>query len=177
MPPVPEASQAQRITQPGRSPSPSNSSGSTSSKNSTGSVEDRYHTATAASKLAVLVDENRRLKRHKEMLSSELEETKRQCVELVSFLSECLKVGPDQIDRIMRQGRSSLSTRDSILITSPAEGDCNEDGAGDGGRLKLFGIWLKDGGEDSRKRVRDEKSTDVFTGRHAEEMKALGVHA
>ncbi|KAK4742997.1 hypothetical protein SAY87_000998 [Trapa incisa] len=146
-PPV-EVSPAQKTTPAGLS---TNSSGptSSSSKDSTGSVENTQHTTRAASKLAVLADENKLLKRHNVTLISELEETKRQCVELASFLTGFLKVEPDQIDRIMHQGR-------------PAEVHSNGRGAG-GVSMKLFGIWLKDEG------VEDERSINGFTGSNAKE--------
>lgn len=175
-PPVPAASQGQRANPAGPSSCQSNSSndpGSTSSKNSAGSVEDHHHQmATTASKLAFVTDENRQLKRQNEMLSSELVETKKQCVDLVSFLSGYLKVGRDQIDRIMRQGISCVpGGRDSILIGEPAGSDRDEDGAGDPGSLKLFGIWLKDEG----KSVENEESIR-FTVPSVKGNKAPGVH-
>ncbi|OWM66252.1 heat shock factor protein HSF24-like [Punica granatum] len=179
LPPLPAATPAQK-TATGVSPSPSNSTGddpgSTSSKNSTASsVDDHRQTAAAASQLAVLADENKRLKRHNEMLSSELTETKKRCDEVVSFLTECLKVGPDQIDQIMRQG-SCGSTRDATTIKCAAEGGSCEYGEGDSSRLKLFGIWLNDEGKNARKRVREEKAIG-FAEHHANKNKALGVRA
>lgn len=111
------------------------------------------------------------------MLSSELAETKKRCTELVSFLTGCLKVGPDQVDRIMRQGISCApGGRDSILISGSAGGKHDEDEAGDPGSLKLFGIWLKDEGKNAGKSVEDEESIR-FTVPYVKENKALGVHA
>ncbi|MBA0760896.1 hypothetical protein Gotri_023608, partial [Gossypium trilobum] len=93
-----------------RASSPTNSGedlGSTSTSTSPesknpGSVETTP--AANTNQYADLSDENEKLKKDNEMLSSELAQAKKQCDELVAFLTECVKVGPDQIDRIMRQG-------------------------------------------------------------------------
>lgn len=131
--------------------SPSNSgedlgSTSTSSPDSKnpGSVE-------TAAKFADLSDENAKLKKDNEMLSSELAQAKKKCEELITFLTKCVKVGPDQINRIMRQG-SSGSSHEGVVNGDDHEND-EEEEEEDGGNLKLFGVWLK-GNE--RKRAREE---------------------
>ncbi|KAK8494675.1 hypothetical protein V6N12_037488 [Hibiscus sabdariffa] len=144
--------------------SPTNSGedlGSTSTSTSPGSVETK---PTTVIEFADLSDENEKLKRDNEMLSSELAQAKKQCDELVAFLTECVKVGPDQINRIMRQG-SSGSTHDA-----DARGDDDENGDGEegNGSLKLFGVWLKSAG---RKRAREDKI--MYGGPHAKEMKTV----
>ncbi|GLU13567.1 hypothetical protein SLE2022_301960 [Rubroshorea leprosula] len=159
--------------------SPSNSgeelgSSSTSSPDSKnpGSVE----TATPT-QFADLSGENEKLKKDNEMLSSELAQAKKKCEELIAFLTDYVKVGPDQINRIMRQG-SCGSTHDVDDLGSSGEDDDDDDdhdddekgGGEDGGSLKLFGVWLK--GKE-KKRRREET---VFGGPHAKEMKTVDFH-
>ncbi|KAE8707057.1 Heat shock factor protein HSF24 [Hibiscus syriacus] len=115
-----------------------------------------------------LSDENEKLKKDNEMLSSELVQAKKQCDELVAFLTECVKVEPDQINRIIGQ-RSFGPTHDADV---PGRCYCDDDENGDGeernGSLKLFGVWLKSAG---KKRAREEKI--VYGGPHAKEMKTV----
>ncbi|XP_030975693.1 heat shock factor protein HSF24 [Quercus lobata] len=146
----------------------STSTSSPDSKNP-GSVET---TTTPTAQASDLSGENEKLKKDNEMLSSELAQTKKQCEELVAFLTEYLKVGPDQINHIIRQGGSCGSSCVDEIIGAggPIIGkvDSNDDddddennvvedngnGNGNGGEgLKLFGVWLKG----NRKRGRDEK--------------------
>lgn len=141
--------------------SPANSahdlgSSSTSSPNSKnpGSVD---HTPSAA-QFANLSDENEKLRKDNQTLSSELAQTKKQCDELIAFLTKYVNVGYDQINYIMGQG-VSLSGHDGEV----GELDLNEngndknidhgDGDDDDENLKLFGVLLK---EKKKKRSRDE---------------------
>ncbi|XVF17695.1 hypothetical protein REPUB_Repub10bG0145800 [Reevesia pubescens] len=167
--------------------SPTNSGedlGSTSTSTSPdsknpGSVETTPATVT---QFADLSDENKKLKKDNKMLSSELAQAKKQCDELVAFLTECVKLGPDQINRIMRQG-SCESTRDGDdrgrsygvddlddhVDDADDDDDDDEKGCEAGnGSLKLFGVWLKGA---AKKRVREEKI--VYGGPHAKEMKTV----
>jgi heat shock transcription factor len=140
--------------------STSTSTSSPDSKNP-GSVETTT-AATATALAADLSDENEKLRRDNEMLSSELVQTKQQCDELIAFLTGYLKVGPDQINRIMRQGSCGASG-------VPSHGDDDDDenkGVEENGEsLKLFGVWLKG----NRKRAREEKIG--FGGAQGKEMK------
>ncbi|MBA0608332.1 hypothetical protein Godav_020564, partial [Gossypium davidsonii] len=161
-----------------RASSPTNSGedlGSTSTSTSPesknpGSVETTP--AANTNQYADLSDENEKLKKDNEMLSSELAQAKKQCDELVAFLTECVKVGPDQIDRIMRQGNggSTLEGDDLGRFYGVDDNDDDEKGGGEDGNgsLKLFGVWLKSAG---KKRAREEKI--VFGGPHAKEMKTI----
>ncbi|KAL4366960.1 hypothetical protein GQ457_05G013420 [Hibiscus cannabinus] len=153
--------------------SPTNSGedlGSTSTSTSPdskspGSVEKK---PTIVIEFSDLSDENEKLKRDNEMLSSELAQAKKQCDELVAFLTECVKVGPDQINRIMGQG-SSGSTHDADARGSfHGDDEGNGDGEEGNGSLKLFGVWMKSAG---RKRAREDKI--VYGGPHAKEMKTV----
>ncbi|KAF3968369.1 hypothetical protein CMV_007731 [Castanea mollissima] len=89
----------------------STSTSSPDSKNP-GSVETTTNPTAQASDLS---GENEKLKKDNEMLSSELAQTKKQCDELVAFLTEYLKVGPDQINHIIRQGSCGSSCVDEII--------------------------------------------------------------
>ncbi|KAG4153901.1 hypothetical protein ERO13_D03G022800v2 [Gossypium hirsutum] len=161
-----------------RASSPTNSGedlGSTSTSTSPesknpGSVETTP--AANTNQYADLSDENEKLKKDNEMLSSELAQAKKQCDELVAFLTECVKVGPDQIDRIMRQGNggSTLEGDDLGRFYGVDDNDDDEKGGGEDGNgsLKLFGVWLKSAG---KKRAREEKI--VYGGPHAKEMKTI----
>ncbi|KAK5843614.1 heat shock factor protein HSF24-like [Gossypium arboreum] len=158
--------------------SPTNSGedlGSTSTSTSPesknpGSVETTP--AVNTNQYADLSDENEKLKKDNEMLSSELAQAKKQCDELVAFLTECVKVGPDQIDRIMRQGNggSTLEGDDLGRFYGVDDNDDDEKGGGEDGNgsLKLFGVWLKSAG---KKRAREEKI--VYGGPYAKEMKTV----
>ncbi|XP_044470737.1 heat shock factor protein HSF24-like [Mangifera indica] len=113
-------------------------------------------------KVADLTDENAKLKKDNEMLSTELAQAKKQCDELIGFLTKCVKVGPDQINRIIRQG-SCGSTCDGGFVSDDDEESC--------GKLKLFGVWLKG---DGKKRGREEGSI-ACAGSH--DMKNVELHA
>lgn len=114
----------------------SNSGGDDMGSTSMGSVEE---TITAD-----LSGENEKLKKDNEKLSSELAQTKKQCDELVAFLKDSLNVGPDQINRIIRQG-SYGSSLDAVRFDDDEKNEVakGESGSGDGSvNLKLFGVWL-----------------------------------
>ncbi|XP_028760482.1 heat shock factor protein HSF24 [Neltuma alba] len=132
----------------------STSTSSTDSKNKPGSAE----TKTGA-EYAELSGENEKLRKDNEMLSSELAEAKRQCEELVGFLTKYLKVGPDQINRLMRQGTSGSSREEE-----EEEGQEDEDetkAVGEGGEsLKLFGVWLRGEKETTKEEEEKMRSND-----------------
>ncbi|PQQ05882.1 heat stress transcription factor B-1 [Prunus yedoensis var. nudiflora] len=143
----------------------STSTSSPDSKNP-GSVE-----TAAMGQASDLSGENEKLKKENENLSSELAQTKKQCDELVGFLMDYLKVGPDQINRIMRQG-SYVSTRDEDedddddLDFDRDENDAADDDDDDIGKqkegLKLFGVWVK--GEEKKKSKRTERDEKFGVG-------------
>lgn len=138
----------------------STSTSSPDSKNP-GSVE-----TAAMGQASDLSGENEKLKKENENLSSELAQTKKQCDELVGFLMDYLKVGPDQINRIMRQGsyvptRDEDEDEDDDLDFDRDENDAADDDDDDGKQkegLKLFGVWVKGNEKKKSKRTeRDEK--------------------
>ncbi|OAY33785.1 heat shock factor protein HSF24 [Manihot esculenta] len=155
----------------------STSTSSQDSKNP-GSVETA---ATMTTQFADLSGENKKLKKDNEMLSSELAQAKKQCDELIAFLTEYVKVGPDQINRIMRQGSCCGSTLDGLVsgITAGTDdhnddddddkngrNDDGEDAGGSGESFKLFGVLVKG---NTKKRGRAENLG--FSRPHAKEIK------
>ncbi|KAI3771837.1 hypothetical protein L6452_03006 [Arctium lappa] len=78
----------------------SSSTSSLSSKNP-GSVTPLLSTVE---ELENLSDENEKLKKEKQLMTSELEQEKKQCDDLMSLLCRCVKVASDQIDRILSGG-------------------------------------------------------------------------
>lgn len=113
--------------------------------------------------IADLSGENEKLRRDNEMLSTELAQTKRQCDELVEFLTRYLNVGPDQIIRILKGGvgMSEMghcgAPRDGVVVGDEDFEDGDEDDDDEKEEksrkeerekeegLKLFGVWLKEG--------------------------------
>lgn len=98
-----------------------------------------------------LSDENAKLRRHNQMLSSELAQTKKQCEELVGFLTAHLNVGPDQINHILEKGmvgNEKCGTHENGLVEENGF-DCGNENDDDDDKkgLKLFGVWLKRVGE------------------------------
>ncbi|KAI4383401.1 hypothetical protein MLD38_009243 [Melastoma candidum] len=143
------------------SSSPSNSgedlgSTSTSSPVPKGQGPMAVETQVVMTQLADLSDENKKLKTDNEKLNSELTQTKKQCDELTNFLTEYLKVGPDQISRIMGQGQLG-STSDTAVDNNndddESDGVVEANKGGEEERLKLFGVWL------NKKRVRGKEKT------------------
>ncbi|XP_076959294.1 heat shock factor protein HSF24-like [Bidens hawaiensis] len=97
-------------------------------------------------KLENLSEENEKLKTEKHILTSELAHMKKQCDDLVAFLTQNVKVAPDQINRIMNG---------DFLVDETAVKGSNEPN-NDGEKrncFKLFGVLVK---EDNKKRGRDE---------------------
>lgn len=137
--------------------SASNSGGDDMGSTSTGSME------AATTPRADLSNENEKLKKDNEKLSCELAKAKKQCEDLVGFLKENLNVGPEQINHIIRQGTCG-STQDAVRFDDD-DNVVGEDVEGE--KLKLFGVWLKNGKEkmmiaaangNCRKRGREEES-------------------
>ncbi|CAI0430039.1 unnamed protein product [Linum tenue] len=67
------------------------------------SSPDSKNPGSTTTQFAELSGENEKLKKDNELLSSELAQAKKQCDELIAFLTGYVKVGPEQIHRIMRQ--------------------------------------------------------------------------
>ncbi|XAR73984.1 hypothetical protein NMG60_11008128 [Bertholletia excelsa] len=167
------------------SPSPSNSGddlGSTSTSSHDSKSPGSVDAPPARAQFADLSDENEKLKRDNELLSSELAQTKKQCDELIAFLTDHVKLAPDQIDRIMMQGSLGPTGdgSDGDVGGAVINDDCDdededdeENRGGEGGDgLKLFGVWVKG---DKKKRGRDEIL--LFGGAGRKEMKTVDFDA
>ncbi|CAH2076300.1 unnamed protein product [Thlaspi arvense] len=158
------------------SPSESNSAGDDHGSSSTSSPGSK-NPSSVENMVADLSGENEKLKRENNSLSSELAAAKRQRDELVAFLTEQMKVGPEQIDQMIKVGKfkPNVTRGSSTDEESGCEGcggeEEEEEGVGEG--LKLFGVWLK--GE-RKKRGRDEKNF-VVGGSHMTEIKNVDFHA
>ncbi|XP_042507393.1 heat shock factor protein HSF24-like [Macadamia integrifolia] len=112
---------------------------------STSSPGSRNHGSdeTAVSDLS---DENEKLRKDNQLLSAELAQTKKQCEELMTFLSSYLKVGPEQIDRIMSQGTNGPSRDPSVEINISDDNNNDDDDEkleAQEEEVKLFGVCLK----------------------------------
>ncbi|KAJ9562244.1 hypothetical protein OSB04_007404 [Centaurea solstitialis] len=149
----------------GPAPSPTSSgddlgSSSTSSPDSKnpGSVD-----TPTVEKLENLSDENEKLKKEKQALSSELAQMKKQCDDLVAFLTQNVKVAPDQIDRILGGGDVGVG---EMATAEDDKEDDDEEEEEKGECFKLFGVFLK---EDKKKRGRNEK--DISFGAQRKDMK------
>ncbi|GER30883.1 heat stress transcription factor [Striga asiatica] len=113
----------------------------------------------ASAQLADLSGENEKLKKDNQILSSELAQTKRQCDELIAFLTRRVKVAPEQIRRIMNL-ESDSAAADS------ADGGIKSDFGGDEeneNSMRLFGVVVK------KKRGCNENNE--FSGPQNKEMK------
>lgn len=106
-------------------------SSSTSSPNSKNPNSSDTHTSA---QIADLFDENEKLKKDNQVLSSELAQTKKQCHDLVTFLTDYMKVAPEQINRIMN------TTNINANICGDAV-ECDDDDKEN--CMKLFGVVVK----------------------------------
>ncbi|KAL3525692.1 hypothetical protein ACH5RR_014064 [Cinchona calisaya] len=102
----------------------------------------------SAEQFADLSDENQKLKKDNQILSSELAQTKKQCDDLIVFLTKYVRVAPDQINSIM------LNINETNHDKDDKEDDEDDDENNNGGSLKLFGVTLLK--EKKEKRGRDE---------------------
>ncbi|XP_019058988.1 PREDICTED: heat shock factor protein HSF24-like [Tarenaya hassleriana] len=121
------------------------------------SFPDPNNPASVTTQFAELSGENEKLRRSNEILSSELASAKKQCEELVAFLSEFLKVGRDQIDQIIQRRSIGIVAGDGFDggrgVGNEDEEKVSDNGEGLGGDVKIFGVRLKC---EKKKRARDE---------------------
>lgn len=157
----------------------SSSTSSPDSKNP-GSV-DTPLVPISASQFADLSDENEKLRKDNELLSSELAQAKKQCEELIGLLTKHVKVAPDQINHIMRQGGSG---HDRTVVGNDDDDDDDDDDENErsGQCLKLFGVLLKDNNNNNekKKRGRDEIMINPhygFDGNPRKEIKTVDFTA
>lgn len=115
---------------------------------------------SSAEQVADLSDENEKLKKDNQMLSSELAQTKKQCDDLIAFLTKYVNVAPDQINSIMNREAvvdemtfNEINRVDDDRVDNKETDDDDENG--NGGSLKLFGVTLLK--EKNEKRSRDDR--------------------
>lgn len=141
----------------GPTTSPSNS-GDDLGSSSTSSLNPGSVDTPTMEKLENLSDENEKLKKEKQTLTHELAHMKKQCDELVAYLTQNVKVAPDQINRIMKG---------DVVVGETVTGDIDSNDDDEKEEcFKLFGVFLK---EDKKKRGRDEVNNSF--GVQRKEMK------
>ncbi|MCL7042079.1 hypothetical protein MKW94_006776 [Papaver nudicaule] len=156
----------------GSSQSPSNPSEDQSSS-ATSNPGSKSHTLEdPTTNISQLYDENEKLKKNNEILSSELAQTKKQCGELVNVLSKYFNVASGDIDRIMLEGSTSGSRSSQAQTVDIYEKDVDDDenGRKEEEGMKLFGVWLKGS---NKKRGRDEVNSNVRGSSSLKEMKTM----
>lgn len=156
------------VTGKSNSSSPENSGDEpSSSSTSSSNTKNPRSGETPAGKpqLADLTDENEKLKRDNQVLSSELAQTKKQCDELVAFLTQYVKVAPDEINRIMSQ-KTGSSSHSGLDISADLKSNDSDDDNENGESLKLFGVLLKE-----KKRKRSFNGNIEFSSAHRKEVK------
>lgn len=147
---------------PASSPSTSGDDLGSSSTSSPDSKNPGSVDTPTVEKLENLSDENEKLKKEKQILTTELAQMKKQCEDLVAFLTQNVKVAPDHINRIMNgdavvgETVTAMATGDDESIGEEEKGDC----------FKLFGVFLK---EEKKKRGCDE--INISSGAQRKERK------
>ncbi|GAB2282611.1 hypothetical protein Dimus_017150 [Dionaea muscipula] len=155
----------------------STSTSSTGSK-SPGSISNN------AAQFADLSDENEKLKRDNKVLSSELAKTKKHCEELTAFVTKFLKVGPDQINRVMAAvDRRQLPVaengggedRNGNANINDVDDDDDDEEKDNKEGLKLFGVWLKHHDHEYRKMDAEEEERNQKKSRREENMAVVNT--
>lgn len=111
-----------------------------------------------------LSSENEKLKKENEKLKTQLALAKKQWAELVAFLRDNVNIGPDQISRIIRQGTGGSS----LDAARADDGGVGEGKCKSGEGVKLFGVWVKGGG-DGKSKVKNENGDAKCRKRGREE--------
>ncbi|XP_073124595.1 heat shock factor protein HSF24 [Henckelia pumila] len=129
---------------------------------STSSPNSKNPSSQASAQLAAdLSGENDKLRKDNQTLSSELTQTKKQCDELIAYLTRRLNVSPEQIQRIMKLGSGASGGGDGGVAGGES---LDSDDDEDENSMKLFGVVLK------KKRGRDENID--FSGPQRKEIKS-----
>lgn len=117
----------------------SSSTSSPESKNPSSIVQPTPET------LENLSDENEKLKKEKIVLTTELAHAKKQCDDLVAFLSRCVNMSPDEIGRVIG---GDVVVGEMAMVGHEVAADVDNDHDDvdkDGDCFRLFGVLLKDG--------------------------------
>ncbi|XP_076934525.1 heat shock factor protein HSF24-like [Bidens hawaiensis] len=105
---------------------------------STSSPESKTPATVTAEQIENLSGENEKLKREKSILTAELAQAKKQCDELVAYLTEHVNVSPEQIRRVVNGGvvvGETVTVGETDVMDDVVDGEC----------FRLFGVVLKDG--------------------------------
>ncbi|KAK9096932.1 hypothetical protein Sjap_022429 [Stephania japonica] len=116
---------------------------------------------TTLTQLSNLSGENERLRKDNEILNLELAKSKKQCEELVSFLSKCVNVAPDEINRAMAENGLIAEMCGKV---GGGDHDHDDDEENEENSLKLFGVWVKG-------KKREGCGVDVGNGRGMKKMR------
>lgn len=100
---------------------------------STGSLE--------SARITDLSDENKRLRKDNQTLNLELVQTKRQCDDLISFLTKRMQVEPDRINRILNLCDSEPRMVAEASGCESGYSNCDDDENDE--CVKLFGVTVK----------------------------------
>ncbi|XP_073018778.1 heat shock factor protein HSF24-like [Primulina eburnea] len=140
--------------------------GSTSTSSPNSKNPSSLGTQASAQLAADLSDENEKLRKDNHTLSSELTRTKKQCDELIAYLTRRLNVSPEKIQRIMKLGygaTAGFGGGDGGVVGGGQSLDSDDDEKGSS--MKLFGVVVK------KKRGRDGNID--FSGPKMKEMKRM----
>lgn len=118
---------------PGNLASPAYSADDLASS-STGSLDTQ-----ASARITDLVEENEKLRKDNQMLKLELVQTKRQCNDFISFLTQSMQVEPDQFSRILNLCKPPMVAEASGCGSGYSNCDDDENEKS----VKLFGVVLK----------------------------------
>ncbi|KAI3813353.1 hypothetical protein L1987_18074 [Smallanthus sonchifolius] len=128
----------------GGSASPPSGSGYDLGSSSTSSQDSKNPGSVVlptVEKLENLSEENEKLKKEKKFLTTELAQAKKQCDDLVAFLTQCVKVSPEEINRVIS---GDVVVGETATVGHEMGGDVGDDDT-DGDCFRLFGVVLKDG--------------------------------
>ncbi|XP_031491748.1 heat shock factor protein HSF24 [Nymphaea colorata] len=139
------------LTQPSSSPTNSGEDHTSSSTSSSDPSRRQQQLSGEASRFSNLSDENVKLKKENQLLSSELAQTRKQCEELLNVLSGYINVSPEHINKIM-QGEGISKVQPLASETSPKRMEEKKEEE-EGESVKLFGVEVKVAGE-GKKRFR-----------------------
>lgn len=151
-------------------PTPTNSGEDLVSGSTSATSSPKNTVLIEALKYEAITEENERLKKENEKLSSELAETKHRCDELIGFLTQQMKVGPEMIIQSSGSSDGLVGVVEKGKSVNEVKDDDDND---DGEYTKLFGVWVKN---KTKKRVRDE-IFDSCGGRYGNKEIKMGVAA
>lgn len=125
------------------------------SATTSGGGNERSSSSASSPPRADLTSENEQLKKDNRTLATELAQARRQCEELLGFLSRFLDVRQLDLGMLMQEDVVRAAAGDAHQQCRSAVADQLECGGEEGKSVKLFGVLLKDA---ARKRGRCEEA-------------------